>query len=170
MPVLALGCAGPEGCPEALGQAGKRRARGLWSGRGQAGRMAPWRPRLSRPAVPASAYRRSSMPTQKGVTQPSSSSMAARLCVTVGGVAAAGRVREVFEAAEEVGYYARRNSPDRRVHYSTLPLGTGHSWQIAEHETRTYDAGQRVERIAGPSMAARPAEGSINLQRSPLWP
>ncbi|MBV9001691.1 MAG: hypothetical protein JO304_21720 [Solirubrobacterales bacterium] len=46
-----------------------------------------------------------------------------------------------------------------------LPLGTGHSWQIAEREVATRTPGERIERVEGVSLPAWRAKGKLDLQR-----
>jgi len=79
------------------------------------------------------------------------------------------RREAVLEAAHELASYTRGGSPAPARSLFDLPLGTGHSWQITEQETRTDHAGQRVERIAGTSMPAWRVESSIDLRASPRF-
>jgi hypothetical protein len=47
-----------------------------------------------------------------------------------------------------------------------LPLGSGHSWEIAEREERAVAAGERSERIEGTVLAAWQADSTLNLLAS----
>jgi Serpin (serine protease inhibitor) len=75
----------------------------------------------------------------------------------------------MLDAAHEVAAYARVDSPIPACSLFDLPLGVGHSWQIAEREIPTDQAGRRVERIAGASMPAWRAESRVDLQASALF-
>jgi hypothetical protein len=75
----------------------------------------------------------------------------------------------VLAAAYEIAAHGRGDSPVPACSLYDLPLGTGHSWQITEQETRTHHAGQRVERIAGVSLPAWHVESRLDLQASPLF-
>lgn len=75
----------------------------------------------------------------------------------------------VLDAAHEVAALAREHSSSLACSLFELPLGIGHSWEIAEREARTYTAGERVERIAGASLPAWHVEGELDLKTSALF-
>ena len=75
----------------------------------------------------------------------------------------------VLDAAHEVAAVTVGNWADMSRSLFELPLGAGHSWDITEREARTYEAGQRIERIAGASLPAWRVEGRLDLQASPLF-
>ncbi len=73
----------------------------------------------------------------------------------------------VLEAAYEVARLCR----DDRLRSANcslfdLPLGSGHSWEIAEREERAVAAGERSERIEGTVLAAWQADSTLNLLAS----
>jgi hypothetical protein len=68
----------------------------------------------------------------------------------------------VLEAAHEVAARAG----ERACSLFELPLGPGHSWDIAEREAPTYAAGERVERVAGASLPAWHVESDLDLKAS----
>jgi hypothetical protein len=75
----------------------------------------------------------------------------------------------VLAAAHEVASFARHGAPVNACSLFELPLGDGHSWQIEEHEARTFRPGQRVERIVGTSLPAWATRSQIDLQSSELF-
>jgi hypothetical protein len=75
----------------------------------------------------------------------------------------------VLEAAHEVVASVRREAALPACSLFELPVGTGHSWEIAEHEIGTWIAGERAERIAGVSLPAWRAESRHDLRRSALF-
>ena len=75
----------------------------------------------------------------------------------------------VLEAAHEIASRVGGGSPPAACSLFDLPLGVGHSWTITEQETRTYHAGQRVERLAGASLPAWHVESELDLQASALF-
>jgi hypothetical protein len=75
----------------------------------------------------------------------------------------------VLDAAHEIAASARQGSPPPACSLFDLPLGSGHSWEITEHETRTYTAGEHVERIAGASLPAWRAKSDLDLEASALF-
>lgn len=75
----------------------------------------------------------------------------------------------VLDAAHEVAAFAREGSPAAACSLFDLPLGSGHSWQITERETRTYLAGERVEQIAGVSLPSWHMKSRLDLQASELF-
>jgi hypothetical protein len=50
-----------------------------------------------------------------------------------------------------------------------LPLGTGHSWEIAEQQVATYVKEAPMERIAGAALPAWSVRADLDLARSPLF-
>lgn len=75
----------------------------------------------------------------------------------------------VLDAAHEIAASARQGSPPAECSLFELPLGTGHSWQITERETRSFTAGERIERIAGASLPAWQVKSELDLQASELF-
>jgi hypothetical protein len=75
----------------------------------------------------------------------------------------------VLDAAHELVAFARQGSPAPASSLFELPLGTGHSWQITEHETATHIAGERVERFTGVSLPAWSASSRLDLKSSDLF-
>ena len=75
----------------------------------------------------------------------------------------------VFEAAHEVVRCACGGSPLQTCSLFELPLGTGHSWQIDEHQVRSDSGGDRVGRIVGASMPAWHVESELDLKASELF-
>jgi hypothetical protein len=75
----------------------------------------------------------------------------------------------VLDAAHEIAAFARTGSPAPARSLFDLALGSGHSWQITERETRTYRPGERIEQIAGVSLPAWRAESQLDLQASELF-
>lgn len=73
----------------------------------------------------------------------------------------------VMVAAHEIAACARTGAPPSARSLFDLPLGDGHSWTIEEREVRTYEPGQRMERIAGASLPAWNIESKTNLLASP---
>lgn len=69
----------------------------------------------------------------------------------------------VLAAAHEIAACARERAAPAARSLFDLPLGEGHSWAIEEHETRTFDPGERIERIAGASLPAWNIESKTNL-------
>jgi hypothetical protein len=72
----------------------------------------------------------------------------------------------VLDAAYELAEFARRDDAPDPVSLFDLPLGSGHSWEIAERETKTYRPGERVERIIGASLPAWHIDGDLDLLAS----
>ena len=75
----------------------------------------------------------------------------------------------VLDAAHEVAAVTVGNWAQMACSLFELPLGAGHSWEITEQEARTYEPGQRIERVAGASLPAWRVEGKLDLQASPLF-
>jgi Serpin (serine protease inhibitor) len=75
----------------------------------------------------------------------------------------------VLQAAHEVAAVATGDWQQLACSLFELPLGAGHAWEISERETRTYAAGQRVERIAAASLPAWDVESRIDLEQSQLF-
>ena len=75
--------------------------------------------------------------------------------------------RLVFEATYEIARLCREGALDT-AHCSLfdLPLGSGHSWDITEHEVVAEVAGERSERIDSAVLAAWRAESELDLQAS----
>jgi hypothetical protein len=76
---------------------------------------------------------------------------------------------EVLLAAHELGALAGGDWGRLARSVYDLPLGSGHSWEIAEREVRTYEAGVRLERIVGVSLPAWRIEGKLDLKASSLF-
>jgi Serpin (serine protease inhibitor) len=80
--------------------------------------------------------------------------------------AAAGTPRAaVLDAAHEL--IRDGHLPDQSLF--KLPLGSGHSWAIAEHEVAAATPGDRIERIDGASLPAWRVEDELDLLRSELF-
>lgn len=75
----------------------------------------------------------------------------------------------VLDAAHEVAAVTVGNWAQMACSLFELPLGAGHSWDITERQARTYEPGQRIERVAGASLPAWRVEGKLDLQASPLF-
>ena len=69
----------------------------------------------------------------------------------------------VLEAAHEL---TRQRGVPRMHSLFELPLGAGHSWEIAEHEVATSTPNERIERIDGASLPAWRIEDELDLLRS----
>ena len=73
----------------------------------------------------------------------------------------------VLEAAYEVARLCRDDQlRSANCSLFDLPLGSGHSWEIAEREERAVAAGDRSERIQGTVLAAWQAQSTLNLLAS----
>jgi hypothetical protein len=72
----------------------------------------------------------------------------------------------VLDAAHELADSARRGDAPDPGSLFDLPLGAGHSWEIAERETKTLRPGQRVEQIVGASLPAWHIDGELDLLAS----
>jgi len=77
--------------------------------------------------------------------------------------------RAVLDAAHEIAAPGTGDSAPAACSLFELPVGTGHSWEIAEREIRTHHAGERVERISGVSLPSWRAQSELDLQRSELF-
>jgi Serpin (serine protease inhibitor) len=71
-----------------------------------------------------------------------------------------------LDAAHEMAACARNGQPVPARSLFDLPLGGGHSWQIDEREIQTRQSGERVERVAGASLAAWHVQARLDLKLS----
>ncbi len=72
----------------------------------------------------------------------------------------------VLEAALEIAAATRRGSTVPACSLFDLPVGTGHSWQITEHEIPTHITGERVQRITSVSLPAWRINSDLDLATS----
>jgi hypothetical protein len=73
---------------------------------------------------------------------------------------------DVLQAAHEVAGHLAEGSKLPTCSLFAVPLGAGHSWNIAERERVTSRPGQRRERVAEASLPAWSARGELDLKQS----
>jgi hypothetical protein len=75
--------------------------------------------------------------------------------------------QRVLEAAHELGAVSRGIEATRPLRsLFEIPIGPGHSWQIAEREIATRSARERRERVIGASLPAWRADRHLDLLRA----